>query len=158
MISRESWLVVVVAYILLFVIGKIMRFTGASSYKAPSRGLVNSGIYVAPASRGIKGWGVYAARSFKKGEIVEECPVIFATDLDNPQINDYVFGHDDKTTILTLGYGAVYNHSDTPHLSYHIDEENRLMTYVAKRPIEAGEEIFINYGDDYWTTRDLAKK
>jgi len=54
-----------------------------------------------------------------------------------------------------MGYGMLFNHSSTPNVAYY-REDTELgpeMILYALRNIRKGEELFYNYGDDWWTTR-----
>ncbi|MEZ4702796.1 MAG: SET domain-containing protein-lysine N-methyltransferase [Rhodothermales bacterium] len=51
----------------------------------------------------------------------------------------------DTGKAIVLGYGSLYNHSDNPNLSYSPDAANDLMTYTARRPIAAHEQLTIHY-------------
>jgi hypothetical protein len=99
-----------------------------------------------------KGRGVFAQRNFKKGEVIESCPVIVlpAKELDTlelTQLYNYYFawGPDSKDAAIALGYGSLYNHSYTPNARYYKDFDNSLLKYVCIRDIEDNEEITINY-------------
>lgn len=68
-----------------------------------------------------KGRGVFAQRNFKKGEVIETCPVIVlpAKEIDSlelTQLYNYYFawGPDSKDGAIALGYGSLYNHSYNP--------------------------------------------
>ena len=58
---------------------------------------------------------------------------------------------EDKRDCVVLGEGALINHADDSNLSYGlIDLEGRkMMNFKAKRDIRKGEQLFINYYDDY---------
>jgi SET domain-containing protein len=103
-----------------------------------------------------KGRGVFAARDFSAGELVEECPVVL---LRKP----YEVLHKELKTIafhwpvpegraatqaLALGYGSLYNHANPSNLRYETDEDARLLRLVAVRDIGADEELTINYNAD----------
>jgi SET domain-containing protein len=55
--------------------------------------------------------------------------------------------------ILLLGYGMLYNHSYEPNCEY-IQEAPRVIKFVTLRPVEAGEELTIDYGEEWWETRN----
>jgi SET domain-containing protein len=99
-----------------------------------------------------RGRGVFAARAFNPGDIIEVCPVIVlspedAHRLDPTALYSYYFGWSPDNTggAIALGYGSLYNHSDTPNAAYHRDEAARAITITALRPIAAEEEILITY-------------
>lgn len=52
-----------------------------------------------------------------------------------------------------LGYGGIYNHSDTPTLSLTFCLPERAAIFTALRDVEVGEELTISYGDFYWRSR-----
>ena len=100
-----------------------------------------------------KGRGAYAARDFKAGELIEECPVIVLirpiAQLP-PRIKTMVFnwGNLTKTqasTALALGFGSMYNHANPASIRYEAVLENESMRYIAVRDIKKDEELTINY-------------
>lgn len=102
-----------------------------------------------------KGRGVFAQRNFKKGEVIESCPVIVlpAEEIDTlelTQLYNYYFawGPESKDAAIALGYGSLYNHSYTPNARYYKDFDNSLLKYVCIRDIQENEEITINYNCD----------
>lgn len=111
--------------------------------------LVRSNIRVKSSS--IQGYGVFAAEEIKKGQIIEECYTLFSHSKD---FIDYVFECNGMTA-LVLGYGAIYNHSNSPNASYHFDTKRMTTTFYALHEIRAGEEITISYGKDWFSTRSL---
>lgn len=100
---------------------------------------------------------VIAKTQFAKGEIVEICPVIFVG-LEAkavPRLKDYIFEIDkEKQTFgIVLGYGSLYSHSSTPNITFAYNKQNRQMYFISARIISAGEELTIDYGDEYWNER-----
>lgn len=107
----------------------------------------------------VHGQGVFATRAIAKGEIIERCPYIVIDDDDLAEANrlqDYLFTSPDQPGdyLCVLGYGMMYNHSDTPNAEWEIDDDDiQFVRFTALKPISDGEEIFQNYGQEYWTTR-----
>lgn len=99
----------------------------------------------------IHGYGVFANKRIKKGEIVEECYFLI-TQGNEEDLMDYYFDVDGDNAIL-LGYGCIYNHSDDPNTEYDYDAKSRIATITADALIEEGEEIFISYGDEWFASR-----
>jgi len=114
-----------------------------------------------------KGRGVYAARIFKAGDVVEESPVVLFRkpyEVLHKELKTIVFhwegaGGARPTQALALGYGSLYNHSNPSNLRYEIDRESLLLRFIAVRDIRADEELTINYnadggahvsGDEWW--------
>ena len=104
--------------------------------------------------------GDYTVKSktqFARGEIVEICPMIILPDIAKTidRLKDIVFEIDKKKGeyALVLGYGSLYKHSDEPNLDYAYNKRQRHMFFIANRPIQAYEELTINYGKEYWEER-----
>jgi hypothetical protein len=110
------------------------------------------------ATRGRGARGVYARRAIAEGCVIERVPVILIPKAQvfgdtwaaqkAARISWYVFAWNVPTkreyVALALGFGSIYNHSFTPSAVYRCAPPD-VMEYVALRPIEAGEEITINY-------------
>lgn len=102
-----------------------------------------------------RGLGVFAGKDFEQGEIVEIAPCIYVTGYDESAFGDYVFASnvDEEGSLLALGYGSLYNHSDDPSIEYQ-QYGKRFMVYRTIRAVSRGEELTVYYGDDWWTERD----
>ena len=48
----------------------------------------------------------------------------------------------------------LYNHSYEANCEY-VQEGPRVITFVTLRDVEAGEELTIDYGEEWWSTRNL---
>ena len=124
--------------------------------------LVNNKIYADKSP--IHGWGVFACEDISSGEIVEECPVIIMDEKFDElprEIKKYAFswkfGIIQKPCIV-MGYGGVYNHSDNNNLEYYSDTVKGVMVYKASRDIKVGDELFVNYGQEYFLINRIEKK
>ncbi len=103
------------------------------------------------------GRGVFATRGFAKGDAVESCPTLeLPGDEVVGRLGDYVFGsaEDESEVLLLLGFGMLYNHSAEANVEY-VQDEPRVITFVATRAIEPGDELMIDYGEEWWATRNL---
>ncbi|HSH61603.1 MAG TPA: SET domain-containing protein [Acidimicrobiales bacterium] len=103
----------------------------------------------------IEGRGVFARSRIGNGETVEECPLILfpAVDrqfLDKTVLYNYYFEWQDGDGALALGFGSLYNHSDTPNAEYKLDHSRAIVTFRALKPIEPGTEITVSYGPELW--------
>jgi hypothetical protein len=118
-------------------------------------------------NRGKGGRAVIARRAIAEGEVFERVPVLLI-----PQ--SQVFGPDEiakrATRIswyvfqwletkrgyvaLALGYGSIYNHSDTPNAAYSMEMPD-ILSFHALRPIAAGEEILISYAGEAGKKKEL---
>jgi SET domain-containing protein len=102
-----------------------------------------------------KGLGVFAKEKIFKGEIIEICPLI---KLDVPDessvLFDYRFGYPptgsmDEFSVIALGYGCIYNHSEQNNAEWR-DGEPMTFEFFAIKDIEPGEEICTCYGGSYY--------
>lgn len=106
----------------------------------------------------IKDRGAFATKSYKKGEILEICPAILQkTDDVQGKVRDYLFRYDEDNSLIGFGYCSMYNHSDNPNANWHVINSEKIKIKAA-RDIDVGDEIFVSYGDDYWSTREDALK
>ncbi|MEH7122214.1 SET domain-containing protein [Bacillus sp. JJ1532] len=98
------------------------------------------------------GRGIFADRYIKKGELLEKAPVIIIPDQEWKQmrksvLQNYVFRWGEDKAIA-LGYGSLYNHSYTPNAKYITNIENQTLDFYARKDIQRGEQIFVNYNGD----------
>jgi len=105
----------------------------------------------------ICGRGAFALKNIREGTIVERCPALEVTDRDvGGELLNYVFyGSDEKKRLIAMGNGMLFNHSSSPNVAYYREETqlgSELVIY-ALRDIRKGEEMFYNYGDEWWSTR-----
>lgn len=102
--------------------------------------------------------GVFARKDIKKGEIVERCPLIVDEVTSFPNgttIKDYLFKADQNRSAVVFGYCSIYNHNTPHNVRWLVDIENNTMTMTAITDIKKGEEMFVTYGDEYWTSRNV---
>ncbi len=100
-----------------------------------------------------RGRGVFALRAFQPGEVVEACPVVvlaLAFDALPDQLKKLVFDWGvlagvPGTLAVAHGYGSMYNHNNPANMRYEAVPSEALLRFVAVRPIDAGEELTINY-------------
>lgn len=100
----------------------------------------------------LHGYGVFAGKSFKEGEIVEECYILITRGGDR-KLEDYYFDVSGKYGIFT-GFGVIYNHAAEPNVDYYINSKRRLATFKANRSIKKGEELTVSYGDKWFSSRN----
>jgi SET domain-containing protein len=102
------------------------------------------------------GYGVFATKTIRKGEKIEECYFIISRGGDKT-LEDYYFDAKGKYALFT-GYGVIYNHSDDPNADYTININKRIATIKAQETIQKGKEIFISYGDKWFSSRGLTAR
>ncbi|SBT80831.1 histone-lysine N-methyltransferase, putative [Plasmodium malariae] len=131
------------------------------------------------------GLGIFSLSKIKRNEIIEICPTVKIENEDIPKkLINYLFEKKEQNMnkqivqILTkkdetanyklfpLGYGILYNHSNSPNAFVHIVRINKekvniniftetvvssqIMIFRAQRDIQKNEEIFISYGQCWW--------
>jgi uncharacterized protein len=116
--------------------------------------LFQNKIYVKKSST--HGYGVFAGKTFKKGEKIEECYIIISRGGDKV-LEDFYFDVKGKYGVFT-GFGSIYNHSEDANADYTISVKNRCATIKAYRTIRKDEEIFVSYGDKWFSDRGIKPK
>jgi hypothetical protein len=111
--------------------------------------------------------GVYAGRNYSRGDIIESAATVsLRTDVAHAtSVINYVFStsHDDYVFVV-LGAGMLFNHDSNPNVehswvdsAHNIDPSETVenpnsyfydVNFIASRDINAGEELFVNYGPD----------
>jgi len=107
----------------------------------------------------IHGWGVFALEKIFVGELIEECPIL-SLPMKFGEVSglmlDYRFNWPSGTLeweeqVISLGFGSLYNHSETPNAQWKSNNKKRTFEFTCVRDIEPNEEIFVWYGDvGYW--------
>lgn len=108
------------------------------------------------------GWGVFTTADLPAGTLVERTPflVLDPVDAQNPPLNDYVFvvTHNPRSPLfgqlaLVLGWGSLFNHAGEANVQHHLKLKERLFDFVTTRAVSAGEQLFVDYGDGWWSER-----
>ena len=117
-------------------------------------------LFIAPTEA--MGRGVFTDVPIAADTIIEIAPVIVmsAADrlkLDETLLHDYIFewGPQQSACCMALGYIPLYNHSYTSNCEYEMDFEAHTITIKTMRPINAGDELFINYNGDWNDTKPV---
>ena len=103
----------------------------------------------------VHGRGIFARKCFKKGEVIEVAPTIKYNKVDEfteKSVLTHYDIHYKDAHALPLGYGALYNHADEHNADWHWDEKGDLVIQ-ANKDIQKGKEVFVNYGEQYWSKR-----
>jgi len=121
---------------------------------------INQDLYIKTSKLGGKyGRGVFSNRKYEIGDTIELAPYIEdITSNYKGVIRDYIFkksSNSDKS-VVAFGYGSMYNHSDTPNASWKVNDDYVKISCI--KPINKDEEIFLSYGSQYWSSRNLDKK
>ena len=111
--------------------------------------------YIKQTSDG-KGRGVFAAKDFRQGELIECAPVLVIERPFKklpPRLQHVVYHWQALTdgkepgSALVYGYGSLYNHNNPANIRYQADTEQQAMVYVAARDIAKDEELTVNYNN-----------
>ena len=108
----------------------------------------------------VHGNGVYATTDYFEGDLIESCPILIIRRDGSHALVNYVFSDPEQPktrVILALGYGSLYNHSDTPNARTRFTTKNCL-DIVALKKIGNGEEITFNYGPKYWKHQEMISR
>ena len=129
-------------------IGKIDRYV-VPIPQDPNSKSVRMGIVEA------HGRGMFAARTFLKGELIERAPVVVINEKQWPAaektiLSNYAFdwGEKDEHAAIALGYISIYNHSYSPNAQLEQMLDELMMEIIAIKEIRQGEQITINYNGD----------
>jgi len=111
--------------------------------------------------------GVFASQDIGAGEIVERCPfVVLGYRMryhSDPVLLTYLYTHvcpceeckkHGGNFLFLLGYGHMYNHQDNNNAEFKYDFQSLIVDVVTLRPIRKNEEIFVNYGENYFRNRE----
>ncbi|MBA3662200.1 MAG: SET domain-containing protein-lysine N-methyltransferase [Gammaproteobacteria bacterium] len=102
------------------------------------------------------GYGVFALKTIKKGELIEECYTLVSKGGDK-RLEDFYFDAKGNYALL-LGFGSIYNHAEEPNADYKINIKNKLTRIKAIATIRKGEEIYVSYGDEWFSSRGMRPK
>jgi SET domain-containing protein len=116
--------------------------------------------------------GIFAKRNIYKNEIIEIVPLLYIDPKEvtlkknNPdaQLVDYTILVDNTKIAIMLGLGSLYNHIDDNNAEWILNTDNdtdyinNSIIIHAIKDINKDEEVFVNYGEQYWNARkDLVK-
>ena len=110
----------------------------------------------ARTSDGDAGRGLFALRDIAQGERVHlaHCILVpkeeYQSHCRHTVFEHYLFNCRSGDRLLALGDGSLFNHARKPNIDYRIGETEQVIRYYACKPITAGEELCINYGNDLW--------
>ena len=102
----------------------------------------------------IHGRGVFSARAFEPGDILEEGSLLViyqdGNELPSTLADSYSFEFEGEQRCIALGSVSLCNHSETANVEMFI--EHRALTYqlVCLRQIAKGAEVLLDYGAEYW--------
>lgn len=103
------------------------------------------------------GRGVFAAKNFVAGELVEVCPVVILqcsfetlpTELQRRVFDWTALANTKGAHALALGYGSIYNHANPANLYYEPADDGLHLRLIAAVNVSADSELTINYNGAY---------
>ena len=106
--------------------------------------------------------GLFAAKDFKKDDVIEVCPTLIMKKEELSKdniINEHLFkGRLPGNSLLSLGYGSIINHSkEKQNCTWFVAPDDSYIKFIAIKDISAGEELYSNYGDNYWKSRNYTE-
>lgn len=104
-------------------------------------------------------FGVFAGEVIAQGTIIEESPcLVLERDWEkmNTVLNHYLFAwpKDGDGRAVVFGNASLLNHSPNPNVDWETDEAREVVVFKALRDIAQGEEILVDYTQDYWKVHD----
>lgn len=109
-------------------------------------------VYIKQSKIPNAGRGVFARQDIKKGEVIENCPVILVSKYDASYLNKsilvtyfFYFGKNKEKLVVALGFGSIYNHSYVPNATYKIKLREKIIEFSAIDNIKKDDEITVNY-------------
>lgn len=101
---------------------------------------------------------VFTNGAIENQTFLEMTPAIVFTPPEKTDENlmSYVIAWEGKLAV-GLGWTMLYNHSDENNCVFSVNHENRLIAIVAIRDIDAGEQLTVNYGPDWFPSRRMEK-
>lgn len=108
------------------------------------------------------GYGAFANHTIRSGEFVGEYTGDLLSHVPPASDTTYLFHLVDDMSIDALKAGNALrfiNHADKPNLGVqvlYVHGEPHIIFFAVKK-IEPGEQLFINYGKDYWAPREEPK-
>ncbi|MEK7186159.1 MAG: SET domain-containing protein-lysine N-methyltransferase [Patescibacteria group bacterium] len=114
--------------------------------------LTSDKVYISKSKILNAGRGVFARLDIRKGEIIENCPIVEVPEHDMSNLKESVlvtyffyFGKNMERLAIVLGFGSIYNHSYKPNATYKIKQREKIIDFVASDNIKKDDEITFNY-------------
>lgn len=105
------------------------------------------------------GHGVFARELISADTFIEIAPAVVLkpeTIKDRSEIMNYVVSWEGNLAI-PLGWTMIYNHSDENNCVFSMNYHDRLMAIVTIKDIQPNEQLTVNYGPDWFSSRGMEK-
>jgi hypothetical protein len=162
-------------FVLAAMLGLMVRNVAATEFeefetKTELEAWQQTYLYLAPTSNG-KGWGVFAAKPFQKGDVVEVAPMWVGFETHDAVLGETIFedyhserwewdgtDHQSKAAYM-LGPSHMFNsgteEKQNVQLEQFGDVDSVAFGLSAIRDIAVGEELLGNYGSEWFTKRGM---
>lgn len=104
------------------------------------------------------GYGVYALEPIPKGRFVEMAPVILMDHMPEGELSKYVILWSDSMIAVPLGWTMLYNHSDENCCDFCVNYEHRFLSIITVKDVASGQQLTVNYGPEWFSSRGMEKK
>jgi uncharacterized protein len=109
------------------------------------------------------GHGIFTTRSLQADTTLEECLFLrINADECADALDDYVFNLETaeenggvEVYSLVLGWGSLFNHSFEHNTEYWHDTDRDLIVFHTIKAVPAGTQLFVNYGKEWWSSREV---
>ena len=121
----------------------------------------------------IDGWGVFAWHDISAKSLIEIAPVVVypkrlidvaiwacqAESIPNKdlKIDQYTIGWRGSVA-FPMGWTGLYNHHDDPNCQFIADYDNNLLGIHTLRDIKKDEQLFVSYGQDWFSEKGYVAK
>lgn len=105
----------------------------------------------------LHGRGLFACADIPAGGLIGAYPLLILSHEDSAalkatRLHHYVFHVDERADgaarhALAFGVISMCNHDPDANAAFHVDADRQEVTLTARRAIQAGEEILIDYED-----------
>lgn len=107
----------------------------------------------------VSGLGIFATRDIPSGTIIERCPTLAVQQSSicpESGVCNYAFSstHSPTRALVAWGLCSLFNHSNNNNAVFEAMKDDTI-TITTIKPIQKGEEIFVNYGPEYWNSRGI---
>jgi len=106
------------------------------------------------------GLGVVANSNIEAGIFVEVAPVVVCENnsiASDQEVFKYVLAWGDKLA-LPMGWTMFYNHSDNNNCEFSTNIHDGLLAIMTIREVKKGEQMTVNYGPHWFSSRGIEKK
>jgi len=103
------------------------------------------------------GYGVFAKEDIKENKFIEIAPVVVCEKEEiNYNLSNYIVSWNGKLG-FPLGWTMLYNHSDQNSCDFLSNYHESWLAILTNRKINKGEQVTVNYGLSWFSSRSIKK-